>query len=618
MKTADTTGDRTAAEVGRAFVSRSRAAWLVVAVAALIAVLAVPATAAHAAMLPTSVEQLAGLADSVVLAEVDSVSSRRLPPGPGSTSGLIVTDAMVRSERVFKGDGAPGFRVTALGGTVGAATLLVDEAAHFAVGDRCLLFTYADGRVVGWRQGKIDVEDEWVPALGQPLAEVEARLDRAVLLSRTGPRLDPGEYAPAIDMSGKAMGATSGRAAGEVGGQATAAAGPVVSSITPSSRSAGTDGTVTITGTGFGAEKGIVSFSYDVGERTSAVMSQSDWSDTRIVCVVPGRASSGPVIVQTSAGALSPGFGYVVGFSYAGYRWDSGAGGSSPVATYRVNADCADTAGESELVQAGAGIWNGPSFRFEYGGDCDTASNPPVQDGRNDIFWAEGGFSDSRVLAHTQTVLVGGDLSESDVVLNDAFLWGDGSGSTYDIASVVAHELGHALGLRDQYGAADAAKVMYGETRAGLRKLTLTADDIAGVRYIYGAAPGPIPTPSPTATPTPTPTATPTPTPGALKTSVTIKARASVVRLRRWISVSGALAPGRSGDTVIVEVLRPHRTRWASLSKRHVRAPTSLGRSAWSCSYRPPARGTYRLRVRFRAAPGRLGSVSRSIRVRVR
>ena len=88
------------------------------------------------------------------------------------------------------------------------------------------------------------------------------------------------------------------------------------------------------------------------------------------------------------------------------------------------------------------------------------------------------------------------------------------TGSSVDLFSVALHEAGHALGLghSDQPGA-----VMYPYYRLNTG---LTADDIAGIRALYGDnttppahPPSTDPTPTPAPTPTPTPTPAPSPTP---------------------------------------------------------------------------------------------------------
>jgi hypothetical protein len=60
-------------------------------------------------------------------------------------------------------------------------------------------------------------------------------------------------------------------------------------------------------------------------------------------------------------------------------------------------------------------------------------------------------------------------------------------GTTYDLYTVAAHELGHALGLGETTGPTSA--IMY-PTYTG-RKTALAADDIAGIQSIYGGARAP-------------------------------------------------------------------------------------------------------------------------------
>ena len=57
------------------------------------------------------------------------------------------------------------------------------------------------------------------------------------------------------------------------------------------------------------------------------------------------------------------------------------------------------------------------------------------------------------------------------------------NGSTYDLITVAAHEIGHALGL---YHSGIASAEMYA-TYNGVKR-SLTSDDIAGIQSIYGGA----------------------------------------------------------------------------------------------------------------------------------
>lgn len=81
----------------------------------------------------------------------------------------------------------------------------------------------------------------------------------------------------------------------------------------------------------------------------------------------------------------------------------------------------------------------------------------------------------------------------------------------FDVQTVMLHELGHALGL----GHSGSGTVMQPLLDFGEQLRTPTADDIAGIQFLYGTGQTPTPTAtaSPTVTPTQSPTGVPSPTP---------------------------------------------------------------------------------------------------------
>jgi hypothetical protein len=245
---------------------------------------------------------------------------------------------------------------------------------------------------------------------------------------------------------------------------------------------------VTITGRGFGTSRGSVGFYPYTYTDMQGVVHQiagtvSSWSDTTITCAVPDYASSGPVVV-TAGGTAAAGFPFLVGYSYTGVR----ARGSS--LTYRLNANCLDPVDEAALTAVARASWSGfAGFSFLDGGACATVSYPTAYDGRNDIYWSSAFDSGTSVLAYNSYWYSGSTLIESDIVFNDRYLWGDGTGGTYDVASVLAHELGHGLVLGDQYGVGDYNKVMIGRIAPGAQKRALAAEDVAGIRAVYGGSP---------------------------------------------------------------------------------------------------------------------------------
>lgn len=52
----------------------------------------------------------------------------------------------------------------------------------------------------------------------------------------------------------------------------------------------------------------------------------------------------------------------------------------------------------------------------------------------------------------------------------------------FDIESVAVHEFGHLLGLAHS---SDPNAIMFPSLRGGQRKVTLTEDDIQGIRFLY-------------------------------------------------------------------------------------------------------------------------------------
>ena len=95
-------------------------------------------------------------------------------------------------------------------------------------------------------------------------------------------------------------------------------------------------------------------------------------------------------------------------------------------------------------------------------------------------------------LAHGYFPPFNGNTAAGDIHFDIAELWKIGfGGGGFDIAQVLAHELGHALGLSHSGVPNSLMGPFYSEAFYGPQ-----ADDIAGMQYIYGPAIQPVPEPA--------------------------------------------------------------------------------------------------------------------------
>lgn len=261
---------------------------------------------------------------------------------------------------------------------------------------------------------------------------------------------------------------------------------PTITNISPSTNSAGTNSTITITGNNFGVTRGTskVEFFYRYGQPKIESTNYVAWSNTSIQCVVPidiidgypASASSGPVSVTTSTGT-SVGYNFNVTFSYGDVKWNTNPA-RIPI---RINENTTDLIGEGDEIIAAASSWSsaGAQFGFYYNGI--TNLTDATFDNINEIMWG----STSGSLATTYYWYVGNAIVEVDMVFNDSFYWSK-DGSHYDVQSIALHEFGHWLNLRDIYGGSDSYKIMYGFSSSGVLKRNLTSIEVDGIKWIYG------------------------------------------------------------------------------------------------------------------------------------
>jgi hypothetical protein len=440
-------------------------------------------------------DELTRRAATIVVAETTAARSfRSADPRPSAGyRGGILTDVHLRVSRVLKGSATRRLVLTVPGGTLGRETIESPDAPAFVPGGAYVVFLDRQGDIIAWRHGQPQIRSGQVPALGRSLATTMARIAR--LTGRRATVLGPLPAAAKSGAGGRQRDAESALPSAADAADAAGVPGraarddlPVIVSVTPDPAAAGTGTIVTISGSGFGDAGGSVGFFYqdDAPLIEAPIVS---WSPTTIRCRVPtdiidgypASAGSGPVYVVRSDGTLSNGHPFTVTFGYGGVQWPRNR------CPYKI--EYGGGAAFKAAIDAAAQTWTaaaGGRFRFIDRGRVQRRTTRPGDD-RNTIGWAADLPSD--VVASAWRTSIGGALVETDLVFNAAYDWSaENDPDAMDVQTVALHELGHWLSLRDLYGAADTAKVMYGFSADGEVKRVLAADDIAGARWIYSPA----------------------------------------------------------------------------------------------------------------------------------
>jgi hypothetical protein len=166
-----------------------------------------------------------------------------------------------------------------------------------------------------------------------------------------------------------------------------------------------------------------------------------------------------------------------------------------------VNPNCEDEyalgESESEAVRRAMNTWNGADFNFTflYSGETDhrpyhSGDDPDSTDEMSVIGWTDLSLGYG-VLARTYDIFEcdTGEIVEADIEFADQERWSALETppplfpSWYDVESIALHELGHVLGLNHT---PISTAAMYYSIGPGSVKRDLHADDISGVRSLYG------------------------------------------------------------------------------------------------------------------------------------
>lgn len=158
-------------------------------------------------------------------------------------------------------------------------------------------------------------------------------------------------------------------------------------------------------------------------------------------------------------------------YSYPGYKWNS----HNPY----IQKDSTIPSSWSSALTASTNTWDnaGADFSFFWG-----------QTVANKLKYVS--FSPTSTLGITVPNVNNGYFGSCYTKFNKNDPWStaaNGESGKFDVQSVATHELGHWLALSDLYDSGDTEKTMYGWTSSNeIKKRTLTSDDIAGIKHIYG------------------------------------------------------------------------------------------------------------------------------------
>lgn len=291
-----------------------------------------------------------------------------------------------------------------------------------------------------------------------------------------------------------------------------------ISSFSPTTVTAGTLSKLTITGTGFGTSQGTVYFANpDDGGNTLLGYADSahiqTWSDTKVEILVPGRAGSGKIRVETagqtqyaSTSDLTVTYSCMNisqnppgGFSKKVYRThfsdDNGDGGY----TWTFNKDFSKMhPGAIKAVMRAMEKWRCATLiNFSIDSTKSTSIDQVNTDGVHTIMWQNANqsintgalgvcFNSWSACFDQKTKDWHWYLNSVDLVFDEqlasGFSWNFGTGDPgtkqYDFESVVLHELGHAHQLGHII---NSAGIMHYSLKNGEKKRTLsTGSDIAG------------------------------------------------------------------------------------------------------------------------------------------
>lgn len=483
-------------------------------------------------------------AELVATGRVTRLDSRR---GPSANS--IVTDVSIGDLSVLKGTAASTITFTTLGGSLGGTTVRVSHTPSFGIGDEVMVFlrTYSGGSLypdgslvlVGDELGTYSLGhgSQADSTLSGRIVDHVRRLvsGEPVEVIRIGAPATPGNPSAANATAGKVLAVPS-----------ISSAGPVNVDWDPTHPYHPLADTLVINGTDFGTQTSSHRVRYTRWKTSPGALDTSSidatnsavksWTSTRIKMVfsMDNYATTGSVWVYTPVGGWSSAVAYDVRFhtdihhkywsdaraaagisfymNYSTYAVTSPTGSVTDLMWTGEDWHMADTLGVDKGFRVWQDVANSNLVFVDAGYTAQIERNP--SDKYNVVVWEKG---DVDWAAYTFATSTGDTLCDCDIAVNwlyhpsggtaDTLFWSTKPGAVgsqggpptdsahpwradpKDVWEVLSHEVGHCLGLGHAWGTADASKTMYYSSgRRDTQRRDLTADDAAGVQWLYYSA----------------------------------------------------------------------------------------------------------------------------------
>lgn len=216
----------------------------------------------------------------------------------------------------------------------------------------------------------------------------------------------------------------------------------------------------------------------------------------------------------------------------------------------------------NDAVGPVAGMWSSKMQRAQVTQVVTPGATASSGDHLNTVVFAFNIFGQAfggNTLAVTYYRYSGATMMEADTLFNRAKVFNSYRGplqfpgpgpAILDIRRVFLHELGHALGLtHPDTGGQHVVAVM---NSIMSNQEVLSADDIAGIQFLYGA---------PSSTPTPTPTPSPSATPSAACHLANVSTRLKI-GVSENVLIGGFIIGGTQPKKLILRAIGPSLAAW--------------------------------------------------------